>query len=339
MTKSPITHLCMTHSPLTSMVFEAAMKSLNIPSAQTALLCRRAVPAGDRGRDVETLAVKLQDAYKSYSAKQCADLVRRLYQHIDELTGGGAFHAYVPHTRQILLQEIIGHPRCEKYFFIEEGFTSMAWDSDWNPPPRGWKRLQNRLRDWRAGGAYRSDRPMFDIRSAKFAGAFAISKHAFAGMPNVSNITELLPPLPPAEGPGHLYAILDTCYLHRGVPWQAYEDALVKSAAAKVGNHSSVRIKFHFADQQAEAHFKAVQSRLGKAGLTAERLPSEFCVERALVRGDLVLFGVSSLGYYAAIAGARVECFANDIDGISVQEWISNHRLPPNFPQVVGLAG
>ena len=147
-------HLCLTHSPLTSAVFEAAMKRLDVPPDRIRSFSRRAVAPVGSGVRLDDLSDNLQSAYKRFDRRGYARLRSALVHRLEELTGGESFLAYIPHTRQIVYQEMIDHPKCAGYFFIEEGFTSMAWKSHRNVKLSRAKRFQHAIRKLWTGSRF-----------------------------------------------------------------------------------------------------------------------------------------------------------------------------------------
>lgn len=338
MTDQGTIHLGVSHSPLTTLVFRAAMADRHIPGDAIRSFTRRSVEVLGKGVQLDELSDRMQAAYKKWDRKGYQRLKSEFHRHLDELTAGRRFLAYLPHTRQIVYQETLSHPRCEGYLFLEEGFTSMAWSTGWGETPPFMKRLLNRLRGAMVGSAYRFSRPLFDIASPGFRGAFAISKQAFSGMSGRHDVSSSLAPLKPADGHRRIFVILDTSYLHRGIRWDDYCRELVDAVRRlQPDGFAAILVKFHFADSLRVKRFEEIRRTLEDLpGVTTSLLPPEISVEETLRSGDAVVFGVSSLGYYAALMGARVVCFAPQVTGISLDRWIAQRLLPVDFPEITG---
>lgn len=331
-------HLCVTHSPLVTRVFEAAMRRQAAPAASIRSIARRGVAFPGEGVCLDDISDEMERCFRKYDRSGYRAAWRRFDASLRELTGGRSFEAYIPHANKILYQEIIGHPLCTAYSFLEEGFTSMAWDVQRNARSTPSKVLRNHFRTWWIRPGYRFGRPMFDHSPATYRAAFAISRHAFHGMPGRTDVSADLPPLPAGNPPGNTYLILDACYLHRGISWENYENALVAAVREHALPEGNLLIKFHFADSRADERFRSLQRRLtGSGAPPLSLLGGDFSVEERLTREDLLLFAVTSLGYYAALWGGRVKCFAREIQGVSIPAWIEEGRLPGDFPSVAGI--
>ncbi|HEX7262267.1 MAG TPA: hypothetical protein VF258_10670, partial [Luteolibacter sp.] len=252
--------------------------------------------------------------------------------------GGRPFEAYIPHANKILYQEIISHPQCSGYSFVEEGFTSMAWNTRRNARFTPAKNFRHHLRTWRVRPRYRFKRPMFVHTLPHFRAAYAISDQAFLGMPGRTDVSACVAMPPAGNPPGKIYLILDACYLHAGVRWEDYENALVAAVRVLAAQSGEVLVKFHFADPAPAAKFESLRRRLTDDGCPRLcLLAADFPVEKNLTQQDTLLFALTSLGYYAALAGARVSCFAGNIEGVSIPAWIREGRLPEDFPKVIGI--
>ena len=180
---------------------------------------------------------------------------------------------------------------------------------------------------------------MFDHSREHYRAAFAISKAAFRNFPSRTDVSTGLPSLPIGNKDGITYLILDAVYLLHGVEWKDYEDALVSAVLDHSSTENKLLVKFHPADKEASQRFQSLCSRLDSHGLHQVRLlEKNFEVEEALTQSDLVLFGTTALGYYAAIEGARVACFADAIEGLSIDSLTRKSRLPGDFRKVVGLS-
>lgn len=329
-------HLCLTQSPLITLVFQAAMKHLEIPAESMKSISRRSVKPAAAGLCLDDLSDALESHYKKADRRGYLECRAEFVRKVREITGGGKFLAYLPHLQRLFYQEIVAHPDCEGYLFVEEGFTSMDWQARQTVEMSTGKRLLSVLRAWWTGSRFDARRAMFDIADRKFRGAVSISPQAFSGMPGVVNVASRIPPYRSAGGPKNVYVIFDTSYLHRGIRWEDYQQAAVGAILAEAADAASIRVKFHFADPQVAAHFDSLKRQCAAAGrLTL--LESDFSVEDHLTADDCLLFGVSSLGYYAATFGGRVKCFAPEVTGLDLAAWIGRGLLPRDFPEVVGL--
>lgn len=301
-------------------------------------IARRGVPFPGSGICLDDLSDEMEKCFRKFDRKGYLRAWNQFDETLSALTEGEMFEAYIPHTNKILYQEVIGHPQCAGYSFLEEGFTSMAWDT-WRNARTTWKKtLRNHLRTWRVRPNYRFDLPMFDHSLPNYRAAYAISKHAFHGMPERTDVFAHIPPLPAGNPPGNTYLILDAAYLHDGIRWEDYESALVEAVSDFALPGGEIWMKFHFADTQAKQRFESVRKQLAAFGVPPIRLlGKEFSVEENLTREDLLLFALTSLGYYTALAGGRVACFAGKIAGLSLPSWIASDRLPADFSQTVGM--
>ncbi len=333
-----ICHLCLTQSPLITLVFQAAMDELEVPPDSVRSISRRSVKPAGQGVCLDDLSTRLDERYKKFDRRGYSQLLAELRGKVAEITGGRKFIAYIPHTQRLMYQEIIGLPECNGYRFVEEGFTSMAWRTHQGPRSSLRKRFVSRLRTWWTGSAFRSSRDMFDVTNQGFLGAVAISRHAFATMDRVTNVGARICRYEIGDGRKRLFVILDTSYIHRGIQWADYSDALVGAVLDEAADAQELMIKFHFADNECQSHFSELKEKISlEAGLPMRLLSGDFAVEEQLTASDLVIFSVSSLGYYAAGFGAQVRCFAPQVKGMDIDTWIRKGGLPADFPEVVKL--
>lgn len=337
MTRQAPCHLCVTHSPLVTRVFESAMGWLSVPDDMVRTISRRGAPFRGVGLCLDELSDQWEDCFRKGDKAGYHELGKRLDAAIQSLTGGRPFEAYIPHANKILYQEIITHPDCAGYSFIEEGFTAMSWSTRKNARFTPWKIFRNHLRTWWIGPRYQFKRPMFVHTLPHFRAAYAISGQAFRGMPGRADVRDFVPPFAAGNPPGKTYLVLDSFYLHFGVRWEDYENALVEVLLACDLPAGDVCVKFHFADAGRQARFESIRRLLGgDFGPRLTLLDQGFSVEDHLTQEDLVCFAFTSLGYYAALAGTRVMCFADRIHGASISKWVLDGRLPEDFLTVVG---
>ncbi len=337
MTREIPCQLCVTHSALVTRVFEAAMSQRCIPTEKTRSLSRRSAPVCGIGLSVDDLSDEMEDCFKSYDRKGFQALLNRLDHTLSELTEGRPFEAYIPHANKILYQEIIFRPNCVGYSYLEEGFTSMAWSTQRNARTSWAKILRSSIRSWRVGSHYRFSRPMFDHTLPGYQAAYAISDSAFKNMPGRQDVVAYLPPLPTGDGlAGHTYIILDALYLFQGIHWEDYENALVKALLSQELPDGEMLIKFHFADAgSAEKYQSLCQKLVGRGTPPLRLLGASYAVEQNLTARDLVVFAYTSLGYYAALMGVRVCCFAGDIQDLPIPSLIQSGKLPADFRLIV----
>lgn len=336
MNREPPCHLCVTHSTLVTRVFEAAMSQRCVPLGNMRSLSRRGAPFRGAGLSVDDISDEMEETFRNFDRKGFHAVLKRLDRVLCDLTEGRPFEALVPHTNKILYQEIISHRNCLGYSFLEEGFTSMAWSTRRNARTTWAKILRSDIRAWRVGSHYRFSRPMFDHTLPGYQAAFAISELAFKDMPGRLDVATHVPPLPAGDLYGNTYFILDAIYLFQGIRWEDYEDALVKAVLGAALPAGELRVKFHFADTGSAQKFESLCQRLAGSGVPPLRLlAADFPVEEYLTAQDLVLFAVTALGYYAALAGARVRCFAGEVKGLSIPSLIDSGKIPADFKRIV----
>lgn len=335
---TPECHLCVTHSALVTRVFEAAMAMRGETADSIRTIARRNAPFRGEGICLDDVSDEMEEHFRKCDRKGYRSARTRFDTALRGLTGGRPFHAYLPHLNKMIYQEIISHPNCSGYSFLEEGFTSMAWNTQHNARLTWSKVLRNHLRTWLTGPKYRFSRPMFDLEMPHYRAAYGISSHAFHDMPGRTDVSAFVPPLAAGNPPGVTYIVLDAAYLHQGIPWQHYERALLAATAKHASTGSRLMVKFHFADTDARRKFESVSTHLSRSGFhPIELLDSGYSVEDNLTDCDLVLFAFTSLGYYAALLGANVRCFATEIQGVSLESWVASGRIPPDFASVAGL--
>jgi hypothetical protein len=281
----------------------------------------------------------LEKAFKSWDRLLYARCKEDLFRKIGLLTDDQPFIAYIPHTQLLMTQEIISHPSCVGYRFVEEGFTSMAWATHQGLRTTQIKCFLSYLRALWTRSNYRAGRDMFDLKNDRFQGALAITPAAFSGMEQVVNVSSCMKKIVDSDQPPRLFVILDTCYLHRGILWQDYEEALSGAVVKEAGEYREIIIKFHFADTNSSNHYASLLSKIRKnIGIPIRLVGRSYSVEKELIANDCVLFAVSSLGYYTAFFGGQVKCFADKIQGINLETWIQKGALPKDFRVMVGLA-
>ena len=331
-------HVCVTHSPLVSRVFAAAAKELRIPESSIRYISRRGTRIPDTGVNLDVISDEMCRSFKRFDRAGYRAARGKFQAELLSLTGGRPFEAYIPHANLILYQEIIGHRDCAGYSFLEEGFTAMAWDVWRSERSSLSKTIRSVLRSMWIRPNYRVKGAMFDHSRPNYRSSFAISKPAFKDMPGRVSVAANLPSLPPGSPPGSTYVILDAAYIHCAIRWEDYEAALVGSVLAHSPPGLELRIKFHPADDDAHRRFSSISRSLVQEGYGKIRLlDPDFTVEENLTANDLLIFGLTSLGYYAAVEGVRLACYADRIEGLSIPYLINRGRLPNDFREVVGL--
>ena len=314
------------------------MRQLAIPADDVRSIARRDAPFAGVGMHLDNLSDEMELCFRKGDRKGYQEACGRLDAALRSLAGGRPFEAYIPHANKIIYQEIISHAQCVGYSFIEEGFTSMAWSTRRNARFTPAKILRNYLRAWWIQPRYQFKRPMFVHTLPHFRAAYAVSDQAFLGMPGRRDVSASLSRLPEGRPPGKTYLILDACYIHAGIRWEDYENALVASVRGQADPRGELLVKFHFADANSAVRFESIRQRLADGeGLQMSLLGADFPVEKNLTQRDVLLFALTSLGYYAALTGTRVSCFAGDIKGVSIPAWIRDGRLPEDFSRVVGM--
>jgi hypothetical protein len=179
---------------------------------------------------------------------------------------------------------------------------------------------------------------MFDHSLPHYRAAFAISGAAFHGMTGRIDVAPGLPPLRPGTPPGSVYLVLDMYYRLAGKSWEAYSNAMARAVRLHSHADADVRIKFHPSDSDVSRKFESLRRRLADQGFSRVCLLGlEFQTEEELTARDLLIFGFSSVGYYAAIQGARVACFADETEDDFIASLIGRGKLPRDFREVIGL--
>ncbi|MBK1855217.1 hypothetical protein JO972_09635 [Verrucomicrobiaceae bacterium 5K15] len=325
--------LCVTHSPLVTRVCQAAIRQRNIPRNRVAWVgLRSTLPPSTPGH-LDLINDQLKNAIKRGNRSSYQEARNRLFSLLEQVLPG-PFNVLLPHTNEPSYREILAHPRCRGWGFVEEGFTCMDWESR-NQSNLPWRR---RLRDalrYRLAGA-QPKRPMFDHAGSQFLGAYALSPRGFAGMPQRIDIRDHIPPFPDGEG-RRLILVLDSSYIHRGVIWNDYLEALLDAATQLAPGHDALWLKFHFADLSINAHFQEIGHAWQRRGQTStiQLLPADFSIEDHLQTNDTLLTGVSSLAYYAALSGLRVHSFAPALNGCDLGQWSRRGLLPDDFIETV----
>lgn len=323
--RSNITHICVTHSPLVTRVYQAAMLTKQVPIENQLILGRRSVLPEGSEFSLDPISDQLEKSFKKGNRSAYQKTRKKLYNLLKKYAPN-RFEVTLPHLNQIIYQEIVSHPLCQGYYFAEEGFTSMNWHK-YNSRNYGKAvPLKLRLRRLLTGSSFQPAREMFDAEHTSCLGAFAISPHAFEGMPKRLDVSPHIPALQSAGEVRTLYAVLDSCYLNQGIAWEDYLHALTQNIEKLYKAGDKVCIKFHFADREREKHFTEVTSALPEINLTL--LDSAFCIEDALCADDLVIFGLTSLGYYASLLGCESHSFCNDIKGFDFERWVAKGWLP-----------
>jgi hypothetical protein len=331
-------YLCVTHSPLVTRVFEAAMRQLGVANHDICYIARRGVACPGSGFCLDEISDEMERCFRKFDRDGYAAARNHLNKSLHDLTGGRKFEVYMPHTSRIFYQEIANHPDCTAYSFLEEGFTSMSWEARCNDRAASSKSIRNHLRKLWVQPNYDFNRSMFDHSNPRYRKACAISENAFHGMPGRNDVSAHIPPLPLANQARKTYLILDASYLHHGILWQDYENALVAAVLQGVSKPGDLYVKFHFAETKSSIRFQSIRQNLVNHGFNnLKLLESDVSVEACLTRDDLLVFALSSLGYYANLMGVEIKCFAGKIAGVSLQAWIKDGRLPPDFLKVAGL--
>lgn len=320
-----IAQICITHSPLVTRVYQAAMQLKQVDRGDQLVFGRRSVLPEGSEFGLDALSDQLEKAFKKGKRSSYQSKRKQLFQLLEKNAPHG-FEVTLPHLNQIIYQEIVSHTLCHGYYFAEEGFTSMNWRKYNSRNQDKAVPFKLRLRRFLTGSHFQPSREMFDAGHATYLGAFAISPDAFRDIQKRHDVSAHLPALRPAGENRTLYAVLDSSYLNQGIAWDDYLDALTRKIAESFRAGDKVFIKFHFADKDRLAHFTEITTALPEMNLTL--LDSDFCIEDALCKDDLVIFGLTSLGYYASLLGCESLSFSGDIKGFDAARWVSKGWLP-----------
>ncbi|SHI84619.1 hypothetical protein SAMN02745181_1025 [Rubritalea squalenifaciens DSM 18772] len=313
------------HSPLVTRVFKAAMQVQKVSREDWTLLGRRSVFSKESPYSLDDLTDAMEAAYKRVDRRAYRKAKEDLTEMLCRYAPDG-YEVALPHANQIIYQEIISHPLCRGYYLLEEGFTSMNW-RHYNQRKLTWeKALKYRLRSMVTGSRFDSRRPMFDMDDQLYRGCFTVSDSAFKNVGGRRDVSEGLATLGNRgdDAKRRVYVVLDSSYCNQGISWENYRDALVQ--VLNRSDREEVMVKFHFADARRVERFGELQKALKLRKLAL--LDSCYCIEDALMREDLVLFGLSSLGYYAQLLGCEVETFCHKIQGFDLESWVNQGWLP-----------
>ncbi|GAA5495478.1 hypothetical protein Rhal01_01653 [Rubritalea halochordaticola] len=303
------------------------MQVQKVPREDWTLLGRRSVFSKESPYSLDDLSDAMEAAYKRVDRRAYRKAKENLAEMLCRYAPDG-YEVALPHANQIIYQEIISHPLCRGYYLLEEGFTSMNW-RHYNQRKLTWeKALKYRLRSMVTGSRFDSRRPMFDIDDQLYRGCFTVSGAAFK---SVASRVDVSSGLAASNGEGQkrgrrIYAVLDSCYCNQGVAWDGYREALVRAIQSSPSSDEPVMIKFHFADTKRAERFAELQQRIHSREI--ELLDSGFCIEDALGREDLVLFGLSSLGHYSILLGCEALTFCHEIQGFDLGAWVQRGWLP-----------
>lgn len=321
-------YLGISHSPLVTSVFKAAMAHLKVPEENQKLLGRRHIFPMESPQSLDRISNELEAAFKKLDRKGYKRAMDQLEHTIRQLAPSG-FWAVVPHCNQIIYQEIIRHSLCRGYFFAEEGITSMCWSAKNETPKNIRARLKQTFRAVICGSRFQVSRPMFDCSNNRYLGAFSISNEAFIGMPGVTNVSSSLPGLSTRDVGRRIFIVLDALYLHSGIKWDAYRNALVATLRVKKSENPELFLKFHFAENNRQERFREISRELPDMNITL--LEPSFCIEDELTQNDLVLYASSSLGFYTRLLGSRSESFIERIEGVDLDDLQARGVLPKVF--------
>jgi hypothetical protein len=262
------------------------------------MIARRGVSITGIGLHLDGISDEMEDCFRRFDRRGFRKVLKRFEEALNKLTEGRPFEVYVPHMNKILYQEIISHPDCTGYSYLEEGSTSMTWSSRRNAKTSWAKILRSHVRSWWVGSRYQFTRLMFDHSRLHYKSAYVISKLAFQGIPGRMDVSEHIPPLPSGTGDGNTYLILDAIHLLPGVRWEDYEEGLVQALIENRLPPGELLVKFHFAEADAVLKFESIRRRLAAVDTPPLRmLGTDFSVEEHLTREDLLLFAVTTLGH------------------------------------------
>lgn len=122
-------HVFLVHSSITFIITREIIRAKNIKKEDVVLLA-------DRNFDVQ----KYCDNYrvvnfrynwqsnpfiKSFNPLYILRTLRSFDKHIFDITKGQNYFVYLPHTHNTIYQVLTTHPKCEGFFYIEEGTLSF----------------------------------------------------------------------------------------------------------------------------------------------------------------------------------------------------------------------
>lgn len=233
-------------------------------------------------------------------------------QHIHDLTNGRPFDAFLHHSVDPYSQLLAGHPLCRRYFYLEEGFTSLVGGKFGPPKHVACKRLLWLIKSSLVyAGAVRKYAAFHDLTSPKYGGVYALSKDAFQGFPGR---VQLPPRSAAAEATiaERVLVVLDSHYLIGNCAVDDYLGVMVGELAKLLDETADVAVKFHPRDTDAARRRMIVERIASVPRVRGVRvLPNEFVGERMGFDANVkVLVGTSALGYYLADAGFETHTFA-----------------------------
>ncbi|HVJ47247.1 MAG TPA: hypothetical protein VM511_12715, partial [Luteolibacter sp.] len=179
--------------------------------------------------------------------------IQELDDLITKLVGGRRFDCFIHISKDIFCQMLESHPLCDRYFYLEEGITSMLGKRFGKARTR---KLQPFIWKWRSRLFYRNRfnifHPHFVTDSPKYGGSFAISEAAFPGFPNRKLLS--LEDLPSGEAlQQDVVVFLDAHYYNKDIE-EEYKQALKECLGSLIDKPSTVAVKFHPRDTDPVRH-------------------------------------------------------------------------------------
>ena len=259
--------------------------------------------------------------------------IRAFEEHVAALTDGRAYDCLLHHSKSPVSQLLSSHPLCRKFFYLEEGLTALIGGPLGRGKPRPAKKflwlLKSILCD---AGRIDKYREFYDLRAPNYGGAYALSRSAFMDYPGrVQLPTAALVATHPA--PAEVVVFLDSQYFRGNCLVDDYVLAMTGCLTAILDRRSTVAIKFHPAERDAERKAMIMQAvaAIAQVGDLRE-LPPDFIGERmACNRDTKVVVGTTAVALYLAEQGARAFSFAPRLATSSARYAHLMRQLPPEF--------
>jgi hypothetical protein len=263
-------------------------------------------------------------------------LIEGFIEEVSHLTIGRPFDAFIHHSKDPFSQLLSNHPLCNRYFYLEEGFTALTGGTFGRVKKRPLKKLlwNMRSRIFYQGRINRY-RDFFDIHSPKYGGVFALSKGGFKGFPGrVLLESQHLAQAIPLPAP--LVIFLDSQYFLGNCSEESYTNALCESLRVIAADSSSTAIKFHPAERDSARKQRILEAvrTLPEIHQLSE-LPASFVGERMEFHVDAkVVVGTSAIGLYLGERGFRTFTFAPRIAATSPKFSKVLETIPREFREI-----
>ncbi|MFN7116093.1 MAG: hypothetical protein ACK4TA_04800 [Saprospiraceae bacterium] len=324
-------HFFIVHSSITWLVSKQLMESEQLSPADCTILTDRRMPVPPGAYHIKDITDLSLHDLKWREANQLLQLQQQnrvRLREIDQIitsfcTNGENFQLYLPHHRDMRYWAFTTHPRCERFFYIEEG-TMSYWGT--NPIPvipqhLGWhwmvKRfILNLLYDWYLLGRAPALPRNFHTNSRKYGGAYGLSKLSFPGLPNVK-----LLPLPFESSPewAHVqHVLVFGPYVEFGELPQAVRLKVTQQLFNNFIKNgiSTIYIKFHptqLAHPKNLAQLKALIATFSDR-IEFIELPQSVSLENIACSSKANFYLItSSVAIYALLCGSRVMSYAKQV--------------------------